>query len=152
MSVLLNEISKDLIFLNLDFNNKEEIIEFLANKLHQLGYVKNTYFNSVLNREQIYPTGLILNGYNVAIPHTESEYVYKSGIIVGRLNKPIVFKYMANPNQEVLVSLVIMLAIKNPKNHVPVLSELMTKLSNKELLFSLMNSDDISNFVRIITQ
>lgn len=152
MNILRGSISKDLIFLDLNLSNKEEVITFLANKLYDLGYVKDTYLHNVLLRESVYPTGLLLDSYNVAIPHTESEHVYKSGIVIGRLKNPVIFKYMADPNQDVAVNLVVMLAIKDPKNQVPVLSELMTGLSNKKLLNFLMDVDTVSEFIDVITK
>lgn len=152
MNTLSHSIKKDLVFLDLDFLNQKETIKFLADKLLEKGLVKESFLEGVLEREKKFPTGLFLEKHNVAIPHCDTCHVNESAIVVARLKNEINFKYMADPSKDVKVKLVIMLAIKDPKSQVPVLSDLMTKLSNGDLVEKMMLAKDCDDFIKLMIE
>lgn len=99
-----NIFDKELFFTNLEFKTKEEVIDFMSNKLIELGYIDNDMRNSFFERENIATTEI---GNMVAIPHGAKGKIYNNKIAIGILKNPI--------NWEVSkVRLVIMLAI-NPE-------------------------------------
>lgn len=99
-----NIFDKELFFTNLEFETKEEVIDFMSNKLIELGYIDNDMRNSFFERENIATTEI---GNMVAIPHGAKGKIYNNKIAIGILKNPI--------NWEVSkVRLVIMLAI-NPE-------------------------------------
>ena len=70
---------------NFDYSkvtNKEEYFEEHIPKLKELGFVSEKFADAIAKRESIYPTGLQTKIYGIALPHVESEYVKKSGIIL----------------------------------------------------------------------
>ncbi|SJZ65729.1 PTS sugar transporter subunit IIA [Anaerorhabdus furcosa] len=152
MGILSESINEDLVILDIDEQDKEKVLQILANKMQEMGIVKETYLEGVLNREEIYPTGLLLGNYNVAIPHTESKHVNKNAIAIAKLNRPVKFKYMADPKMEIEVNLIFMLAISEPKNQVPVLSLLMNILSNQDNVSALARARNKEEFLQILKE
>lgn len=75
-------LSEKQIYLQQTFTNKEEVLRFIADKMSDLGFVDDDYFNALLKREDKVCTYLI-NG--VAIPHGVNEakaLVIKTGVII----------------------------------------------------------------------
>ena len=127
-------LDKDLIFKNLDVKDSKDAINTLASELYKKGLVKQDYVKEVLSREEIYPTGLYTGEINVAIPHCDYQFVNKKSIAVGILKNPIKFKKMDEPTEDVEVSIIIMLAIDEPDNHIAYLTKVFNLVQNQELL------------------
>lgn len=134
------EVREDLIFIDLECNSREELIKYMSDQMMNAGKVKETYCNAVLERELIYPTGLNTGDIKVAIPHTDPVHVNSAGISVATLKKSVEFKNMEDPNQNIDVDLVFMLAVANPEAQVPLLVKLMGVFSDKELLKKIKGS------------
>ena len=134
------EVREDLIFIDLECNSREELIKYMSDQMMNAGKVKETYCNAVLEREMIYPTGLNTGDIKVAIPHTDPVHVNSAGISVATLKNRVEFKNMEDPNQNIDVDLVFMLAVANPEAQVPLLVKLMGVFSDKELLKKIKGS------------
>ncbi|MGL5346844.1 MAG: BglG family transcription antiterminator, partial [Peptostreptococcaceae bacterium] len=94
-----------IFFVDLDLNNKEEIIKFMSNELVEKNYIDLQMKNSYLKREKIATTEI---GNLVAIPHGASGTIYKNSIAIAILKNPIHWEVGK-------VRLVIMLAIDKDK-------------------------------------
>lgn len=125
---------KDLIFLKENFSNREDLLRFLAEKLLERGLVKDSFVDAVLKREEEHPTGIYLGEVNVAIPHTDIEYTNFSSVAVMTLLNPVIFRRMDDPNSEIQVYIVFMLAIKDPNEYVNFLGTLASKFSNSDFI------------------
>jgi len=136
---------------NLKAGSSEEVIKMLGNLLLSEGYVKETYVDAVLERERILPTGLIIDGINVAIPHTDSTHVNETMISLATLNKIVKFNSMTDPEKEVDVNIVFLLAVKDPKEQVNALRKLMAIFKNKEILTNMKNAKDSQHLTHILT-
>ncbi|RCW47365.1 MULTISPECIES: BglG family transcription antiterminator [unclassified Halanaerobium] len=77
---------KDLIFPDLNINSKEELLNFLINKLVQKGIVKKNFSQSVFAREELTSTEITKG---MAIPHGDNEFVLRSRVAVAILQKGI---------------------------------------------------------------
>lgn len=131
-------LNEDLVLVGCKASNGDEVIRELARLLKSEGYVKETYLKAVLDREAIYPTGLQTFPVNVAMPHTDSDHVNESAIAIAVLDKPVEFKKMGGGADENLdVSIVFLLAIKDPTLVMEILMKLMTIFQDKELLSNL---------------
>ena len=150
MNVLKGKFNEDLMVFDMEASSYEDVIGQLADLLFEKGYVKDTYKKGVLDREKVYPTGLILGEKNIAIPHTEVCHVNKAAIAVAKLKNPVNFKYMADPKTDVSVSLVFMMAISDPKGHIPVLSKIMELVGDQNNLNTLIELNDKSEFREFI--
>ena len=130
-------------FVNIEADNKEEAIKFLANKLYSKGFVKSEFEEKVLEREVVFPTGLPIEGkHKVAIPHTDSEYVNENTLAIATLKEPVDFYCMADNNVTVKVSLIIMMAIKDKEQQVPTLMELIQLVQDEKLINTIMEAKD----------
>lgn len=143
-------LDESLIFIDVSFENKSDLLDYMSSQLYAKHYVKEEYIQGVKDREKQYPTGLELQGTNCAIPHSEMEYVNKPCVSIARLESPVVFQSMENPAEEIEVFLVFMLAIDDGHKQVSVLQELADLLQSTETVNGLVQSDDISSMVEII--
>lgn len=121
----------------------EDVIKILAAHLLKAGVVKDGYIESVLRREQLYPTGLPLPGHKAAIPHTDSGFVKDTRICIAVLKEPVKFYVMGGAEDEtVLVDIIFMLAIKDKNAQIDVLKELIRLVQNDSILDELLKAKD----------
>ena len=130
-------INEENIVRMLQAGDREEVIRRLGGLLFQHGYVKETYVQAVLEREKVFPTGLQTNLLGMAIPHTDTEHVIKPALAIATLAHPVIFQAMGNPEAEVPVTVVMMLAISDPKAVIPVLRSVLFILEKGETLNAL---------------
>ncbi|MEW9672099.1 PTS sugar transporter subunit IIA [Ammoniphilus sp. 3BR4] len=143
-------LDENLIFIDVDREEKEDVIGILAGRLEEHGYVKETFLNAILSREQVYPTGLPLQKYGVAIPHTDAVHVNEPAMAVAVLTKPIQFQMMGSQETDVSVDMVFLLAIKEPSEQISMLESLMNMFQNEEVMDSLRHASSSSEAKIII--
>lgn len=144
----------DLIVTNIEVKNNEEIFNVLYKKLLQNGYVKESFLDAVIKREKIFPTGLLLNSYNVAIPHTDAEHVLKPAIALATLSTPVIFKNMANPQEDVNVNVIFMIALNSSHSQVKMLQQLVELIQSEaflEKILAVKGGDDIIEIIKSYT-
>ncbi|TGB00756.1 fructose-specific PTS transporter subunit EIIC [Halobacillus salinus] len=129
-----------LIRYDLQETKKEDVIWKLTETLYDQGYLssKEEYFETVLEREQVSPTGL---EKGLAIPHGKSAAVKKPAFAVARLEKPVTEWESIDPNNA--VELVFLLAIpegESGSTHLNLLSELSTRLMDQDYYQNLMDA------------
>lgn len=148
----MNMIDPDLIFPQLDLKSSDEVISFLAEKLEQAGRVKPSFEQAVKDREKQFPTGLPSGEISVAIPHTDVEHVNEASLVFATLKSPVKFQNMADKNQSLTVSFVVMLAMKEPHSQVTMLQSLMQLFQNQDQLKELLSLDDSEQFYSKISK
>ena len=89
-----NYFKRENIFLDFDANDRKDFLSKISKILFEKKYVKEGFDDSIIEREEQYPTGLDFGEYKIAIPHTNPEYVNEEGIITVKLKKPIIFRDM----------------------------------------------------------
>ncbi|GGC96198.1 PTS sugar transporter subunit IIA [Enterococcus wangshanyuanii] len=119
----------ELIDLQLTVENEEELFEIIAARLLEEGYVNEGYLAGIRAREKDFPTGLITEYLNIALPHSDTEYIERPFIYIVRTTKPIKVKQMGD-NQEMEVCDLFFLGIKEPTKQVGLLQELMLLFQN----------------------
>lgn len=135
-------INEHLVFPDQQFADNEAALRFLAGQLNAAGKVHDDFFDAVWAREQKFPTGLPAGKINVAIPHADAKYVKESAIAVATLAQPIPFHNMAVTDQEIPVSLIMMLAIHEPHGQVQVLQNVMALFQDEQHLAKLLQEHD----------
>ena len=65
-------------------DTRDEVLHEMADFLYEKGHVVKTYGDSVIERENNYPTGIDVEPIPVAIPHSERNEVLKTAILVGK--------------------------------------------------------------------
>ena len=144
---LFNSLTPDAILLGVEAKTNEEVIRLLADRLHTLGYVKDSYADAVVKREQSMPTGLPLEREdNVAVPHTDPEHVLKAAIAMATLKTPVDFANMEDPDETVAVGTVFLLAINDKDKQIETLQSIMGAIQSPEILDGLklaQTTDDL---------
>lgn len=139
-------LDQDAICLNLDAKNAEDAIENLGIRLYIDGYVRDTFVDAALAREKKLPTGLPLGGdINAAIPHTDIIHVLKPGVAMATLKRPVIFKNMVQPEEDVSVRLVFLLSLEHPHSQIEMLQEIAGVLQKPEIVEKLMAANSFED-------
>lgn len=139
---LKDALSEETCYTNIKADSQEEVLHIIASKMYQEGIVTKDYEQHVIQREKEFPTGLPLNGYKVAIPHTDSEYVNKTRICIASLSKPIDFQVMGGGQEKTSVSVIMMMAIKEPHAQLETLQELIHLVQDDHMMKELVGAKD----------
>ena len=143
-------LKNELILLDVEAENQFNLLEKVADNLHQLGYVKDTYKNAVIEREKVFATGLPTLMGGVAIPHTDIQHVNTPAISIARLKNPVDFVIMGDDTATVAVDRIFMLAMKKEHAQLELLQSLMGILQDEEALSFIKKAptkEDIRKFV-----
>ena len=140
MTSLAGLLSPDLVLIDPPASSSAEVIESLADRLIAGGYARPSLTAAVLAREAEFPTGLELDpdGPNAAIPHADPEHVIASAAAIATFADPVAFRRMDDPDADVAVRLVVMLALADASSQIPVLRELTGMLQNAPLVSELL--------------
>ncbi len=141
-------LHEDLIFLNYEAENQLSLLNKFSGILYAGGYVKDSYAQAIIEREQEFPTGLNTPGIKIAMPHTYPTHVLKSAILVATLKNPVTFNEMGNSSNTVDAQLIFMLAVTDPKGHLSILSKLMSIFSDKEKLSDIYYTDNKMDMIK----
>jgi PTS system galactitol-specific IIA component len=139
------------IAIHLDAKRSTDVIKHLGGILHKRGYVKDNFIEATLAREASMPTGLPLGGnVNAAIPHVDIEYVNHPAIALATLVKPVIFQNMVEPEEDVPVQLVIMLALDQPKSQIEMLQQVVNILQSPAVIDQLMLAESAEEVCSIL--
>lgn len=136
-------IDKDLILLDLT-GDKETIISTLAKQAFEHGRLedKQEYIEAVLKREKEYSTAL---GYEVAIPHGQSDTVKNQFVVFGRVKEPILWD-----QHEVQIVFLIAMNMLEPQVTKNTLKDLYAIMDNKQAMQVLSNSKDAKEIIHYL--
>lgn len=146
-------INENLIKVNLPCKDRDELFKMMHDEAFKYGYVESSFFDGLMSRESVFPTGIKLTNYNVAIPHTDANHIKEEFIAIVVPEKPIEFKLMEDETQEEKVSLVFMLGLNKPHSQLEVLQELMALIQREDLVKQIVesqNKDQIENILKSI--
>ena len=142
--MLLELLDSNTVALNYPAKDAEDVIRHLSGLLAARHYVQETFADAALRREADLPTGLKLAGdIHAAIPHTDVEHVIKPGVALATLPQPVIFHHMIDPEEEVPVRLVFLLALEQPKSQVAMLQEIATILQSPSLVTQIVDAANI---------
>lgn len=134
-----------------DFKTDKEVLSKMVDHLYGKGYVKEGYKQAILEREVEFPTGIFTGGINVAIPHADVNFVNQASIAIGILDKPVKFHVMDEPENEIDVRLIIMLALKESHGHIEMLQKVVNLIKNQESIKEILSSKDLKQVYEIIS-
>lgn len=133
-------LDTNLIFINLNLDSKEEIIEFLSKQLLKYGSVREGFTNSVLEREVITSTEMVKG---IAIPHGHYSYITESKVVVATLAKEIVWE-----NQT--IDTVFLLALNTREESKRFFKTFRSILEDDKLLEQIKNTNDKEEMKKLI--
>lgn len=140
-----------------DKKTQLEVFKEVSQKLLDLDLVTQDFEKNLIDREKNYPTGMdleIVNPLlkNIAIPHTEPEFVKAKLIVPIKLNQPITFSNMIKPDEFLEVSYLFMILNNDPEgqaNLLAMIMEFLTSTSPETLtdFFTLTDTKEINQFL-----
>lgn len=146
-------IHENIIKLDMQAGDSTEAIKVLGQLLVDNDYIKPSYIDGVLEREENFPTGLVLTNAGIAIPHASpNNNVLKNGIAAARLANSVKFYSMEDPEQQVDVNMIFILALANSNEHLEVLKKLFIALQNEALVKALETSKDKVSFLNLLIE
>ena len=134
--VLADLITENLVLLGVEAGTKEEALKQTSARLMEQGYVKETFYSALLEREAEYPTGLALPACDIAIPHVSPEHVKRSGIAVAVLKNA--------------VKIIFNIALDRNGKQVEVLQKLMEFISDEAVLGSILRAKSAGDIIRLV--
>ncbi|MFI3546558.1 PTS sugar transporter subunit IIA [Mammaliicoccus sciuri] len=144
---LLNE---NLIYLDCDYEDKDSFFDWFSNEMLSKGYVKESFKESIKEREKNYPTGLVTQTCELAIPHTDPNHLIKPFISFIRLKKPISFIQMGIGDEMCEAKLLFVLGVTKDGGQVEVLSKLMNLFMQEKEMELIINEQNKFKIEKII--
>lgn len=145
-------LNENLILVGEKAASKEEVLTKLAGLLGKYGYVKESFYQALLEREESYPTGLQTSVIGVAIPHADTGHVIKPALAIATLEAPVFFQAMDNPQEKIPVELVIVMAIKEPAMQLKSLQKIMQILQDENTLTKLRQAQKAKEILVLMKQ
>ena len=136
---------------NIDCKNQEDFFNKVNEELKRLDYVESSFLDAMKDREKKFPTGLQTNKYCIALNHVDSCHVKVNALFIYKLKNKILYKKMDNPAEELPVSYVFVLLIKDHDLQVKAISGLCKLFTNDEFMDSLnkfSSKQDLLNFIK----
>lgn len=148
--------TEDRIYISNETKQENVFAEVYQDLLRQ-DCVTTDFLTNLLEREANYPTGIDLTPVdpklpNIAIPHTESQFVKTSGIVPIKLQQPVLFHNMIKPTEELNVSFLFMILNQNGQEQTGLLAAIMDFINScdkNELItfFHTENTAELFNFL-----
>ncbi|MCG8481830.1 MAG: sigma 54-interacting transcriptional regulator, partial [Clostridia bacterium] len=133
-------IVPEVTVFNAHYNNKDEIIKSLSDKMVQYGYVQEKFEASVYEREKLGDTWF--KG-NMALPHGNPEYILKPVIGIVTLESPVEW------SKRGMVNCVFMLALN--QYHKAAFKEIYKMINKEELLQKIMGCKTFDELKEVLT-
>lgn len=150
--MIWEELNESLMILGMEADSSDEVFEQLGGVLTHEGYAKDSYVEALKKREREFPTGLDIDGFGVAIPHTDVSHVNKGATGVAVLKKPVTFIQMGTDDEEVEVKLVFMLSVTDPNAHIDELQKILAIIQDTDVLEQLSEAEDTQKIIDIIKE
>lgn len=145
-------LKTDLVKLNLEVSDRDSFFDHMFNEAFNKGYVEEMFLTKIKDRESVFPTGLKMADYSVAIPHTDPQYVKEQFIAVATLKEPVKFNLMDDASQETDVKVIFMLGLNQPHSQIEALQQLMQMIQSKENIEKLLTAKDFSDVQAVFSQ
>lgn len=145
-----NILNENLIVLDMQVNNKKEMINALSEILYHEGKIDNKelFVKDVYAREAEGQTGL---GSHIAIPHGKSDAVKITSIVFGRTTNNLAWE---SPDDKP-VHAVILFAVRNVDKttvHLKLLSQVAMALADDDTLEKLLTTQDKQEIITLLSQ
>lgn len=88
-------IKPELVFFDFEATDRVDLFTKLGAILTEKGYVKDTWLDAILDRENNYPTGLACEAVQVALPHVDPQHLAKPYIAIVKPKSTVCFDGMA---------------------------------------------------------
>ena len=150
--MIWEELKESLIFTNLEAKTYEDVMRAVGQKVTAEGFAKESYVDALIDREKDFPTGLDIDGFGVAIPHTDVSHVNKAATAIAILKNPVTFVQMGTDDDYVDAKVVFVLAVDDPKGHLEQLQRIISIIQDKNVLEKLTQANGASEIINVIKE
>ena len=129
---------------------RDAVLHEMADYLAAKGAVKAGYGDAVIARENNYPTGIPTEPIGVAIPHSDRDYVINTTILVAQLPQEVSFYRIDDPDLEIGVRVVFMLAVNSNEGQLDTIVQVMELVQDEALVKNIISAaspEEIQQFV-----
>lgn len=131
--------------------DRDAVLHEMADYLNSIGIVKDTYGDSVIERENKYPTGIDTEPIPVAIPHSEREEVIKTAILVGQAKEGGVrFQKIEGDGVWIHSKVIFMLAVDTDQGQLEVISQLMNVIQDPDVVQRIVAAETTEEIEAIV--
>lgn len=144
-----NMVIPELVNIHLNVDNQKELFQHIGEDLHNKQYVTEGYLKGITEREAKFPTGLATQYLNIALPHSDPEYIKKPFIYIVRNTKPIQMLQMGD-NAELECNYFFFLGINDPSNQVGLLAKMMELFMDEQFVETFKTIDNDQDMYELI--
>ena len=130
--------------------DQKSFFEKINEELMDKDCVMPTFYEAIVKREEEFPTGLKTSTYNVALNHVDSQYVKTNALYIYKLEKPIEYHQMDDPNNLLPVDMVFVLLIKDHDLQVGAISEICKLWTNDNAMLKLREQSTKDEVVALL--
>ena len=145
-------VREDLIINGASYPNRDAALTSMAGLLVEKGYCEPPYVEAILERQRAHPSALPMPGHKIAIPHTDATYVKSSALLFARLDEPVEFRSMGDPNEMLQVPMISMFALREKKLIGDLLETLITVYQDETVLNAIYEAADSGEIFRILKE
>lgn len=143
-----NLITKEMITLDLEANNKNEVIQKLGRMIESQDRLNdyNIFVSTVNEREETFPTSI---GFNFAIPHGKCDAVKKASIAFARLKNEVQW------SEEETAKYVFLIAVSDKEagdQHLKILAQLSRKIMREEFREKIETASSVDEVLNILSE
>ena len=145
-SSLNDVLDRNTILTNLNANAKDDVIDALARRLREHGYIASVdaFVDAVHEREKEGATGI---GNHVAIPHGRSETVNKNGVAIAVLDREIEWESLDDTGAKGVVLFTVGASGDGANEHLRLLSLFARKMAKQEVIDALLKAGTIDEVI-----
>ncbi|MCI1881988.1 MAG: PTS sugar transporter subunit IIA [Sporolactobacillus sp.] len=137
------------IFIGKTFSSCHAFYDFITDHLLFEQKIKDGYKQSILHREEKFPTGLDTGLIKVAIPHTDYNQSNTTQLVITTLSQPVKFRQMDKPSKEIAVSIILLILFDKPQKQLTLLQQIMKIVQNQQILTEIMAQKTTNSMVRL---
>ena len=143
-------VDPELIFPEIKAKDRYDALHQITDSLKEKGYVKEGYYEMLIEREERYPTGLRTEPFAVAVPHADPDCVLKPCIAVARLSEPVAFHEMGNEQDTVAVRYIFNLVLQKMDQQLELLRTVIGVFTNQASMKLLAEETDPYKIAEIL--
>ena len=127
-------LKEELVKVGLVAKDAEDALRQVAQGFVDAGYGKATYPQAIVDREKVYPTGLPVEAYDIAIPHCSADNVSSTAVAIATLKEPVEMRMMGDPDTVLHPQAFFMLGIAEAHSQVGMLQRIIDCIQDADLL------------------
>lgn len=105
-------------------------------------FVKDSYFDAIVAREEEYPTGITGPFIDFAIPHTDPQHLVEPFVAVVRPRESVQFNPMGMAEEKAEAKLIVMLGIQKGGQQIEMLQKLMAFFMEESAIDSIFKTNE----------